>query len=92
MEKDPNPMPEFVLFPRLERAARAVGKLFMHITAAPDCHSNHYRAPLDGQEYRPSPTLIEDPRLPGFDADGNYHCHLNGYAEVADSLVNPAEA
>jgi len=29
--------------------------------------------PLDGQEYRPAPWLVEDEQT-GFDEDGNYHC------------------
>ena len=36
--------------------------------------SDHYQEPLDGQEYHPSPTLVEDTRE-GFDINGDWHTH-----------------
>lgn len=55
MEKDPNIMPEFTLFPRLERVAGFIKRLVTFLpTDAPDYMSEHYRggaAMLDRELY-----------------------------------------
>jgi hypothetical protein len=68
MEKDPNPMPELTLFPRLEKLGRCLGRLVSFLPAqAPDHMSNHYRggaAMLDRE-------LYDDPNQLEFDYDRN---------------------
>ena len=55
MEKEPDIMPNFDLFPKIERVANFIKRLVSFLpTAAPDYMSEHYRgaaAQLDSQLY-----------------------------------------
>lgn len=67
MEADPNPFPTIELFPRVERAARFIKRLFVfNPLEAPAFMSNHYRtpeeAPAQGQLFNPNGGELNDPR------------------------------
>lgn len=70
MEADRNPMPEMVLFPRVQRAAEFIKRLVsFNPTSAPDYMSDHYRggaAMLDRELYDNSDQLQLD-----FEAQGD---------------------
>lgn len=49
---------------------------------------DEYVGHLDGQEYRPSPTIIPDVRV-GFDEDGNFHTVQHFTQDRVGSAITP---